>query len=173
MLFHYAPAVSRGTRDAIFLRMQAEGLLGCAMSAFNTPTLADWRRITSPRRGLLLCCYAAETTTANEAMLSCALFTPRRGKVWEFDFTTFRAAARLAVHMAHGGLAWAFAHLDCAAIAGLCPAPNRHAWRLAEACGFRVMGRLPQACWHARKQRHVDGVMMLCTPQNLAERAGA
>ena len=172
MLFHYAPAVSRGTRDAIFLRMQAEGLLGCAMSAFNAPTLADWRRITSPRRGLLLCCYAAETTTVNEAMLSCALFTPRRGKVWEFDFTTFRAAARLAVHMAHGGLAWAFAHLDCAAIAGLCPAPNRHAWRLAEACGFRVMGRLPQACWHARKQRHVDGVMMLCTPPDLIERAG-
>ena len=254
MLFHYAPAVSRATRDAIFLRMRAEGLLGCAMSAFNAPTLADWRRITSPRRGLLLCCYAAgksaassentsvaahakglaarseaeklngrgqaafarkivstvatddtaraakTMTAANTAtaadtvtitgtttsetlaphtgdvghdtasMLSCALFTPCRGKVWEFDCTTFRTAARLAVPMAHGGLAWAFAHLGCAAIVGLCPTPNRHAWRLAEACGFRVVGRLPQACWHARKQRHVDGVMVLCTPRDLAER---
>ena len=174
MLFTYAPAVSQAQRDAIFLRMQAEGLVNCAMSALAAPTLADWRRITSPRRGLLLCCYAADSTiTDTGAMQSCALFTPRRGKVWEFDCTTFRAASRLAVHMAHGGLAWAFAHLDCAVIAGLCPVPNRHAWRLAEACGFRVMGRLPQACWHARKQRHVDGVMMLCTPQDLAERASA
>ncbi len=241
MLLNYAPAVSRAQRDAIFLRMQAEGLLNCAMSALAAPTLADWRRITSPRRGLLLCCHAAEdndprgksgpaaqprydltaspdpngpdsqmvpcglyaselaanelsagmrpsrTTQRSSAlaalsdatdpgaapMLGCALFTPRRGKVWEFDFTTFRPAAHLAVRMAHGGLAWAFAHLDCAAIAGLCPAPNRHAWRLAEACGFHVMGRLPQACWHARKQCHVDGVLVLCTPRDLAERTRA
>ena len=101
-------------------------------------------------------------------MLGCALFTPRRGKVWEFDFTTFRAGARLAVPLAHGGLSWAFAHLDCAAVMGLCPKPNRHAWRLAEACGFQVMGLLPQACWHARKQQYVDGVLVLCTPSSLA-----
>ncbi|SCM73964.1 GNAT family protein [Desulfovibrio sp. 86] len=207
MLFTYAPSVSQAQRDAIFLRMQTEGLLGCAMSALAAPTLADWRRITSPRRGLLLCCHAAESgdslghfafetvpvsthhsgekqsgpaaqpgdgPTASPdpgtaSMLGCALLAPRRGKVWEFDFTTFRTAARLAVRMAHGCLAWAFAHLDCAAIAGLCPAPNRHAWRLAEACGFRVMGRLPQACWHARKQCHVDGVLVLCTPRDLAK----
>lgn len=237
MLFTYAPAVSQTQRDAIFLRMQAEGLLNCAMSALAAPTLADWRRITSPRRGLLLCCHAAEggyswdksgpaaqrddgltansgpngpdremapgqlpvnELAANElaasarlsrtaqrssalaalsdatdpdvaSMLGCALFTPRRGKVWEFDCTTFRPAARLAVHMARGGLAWAFAHLDCAAIAGLCPAPNRHAWRLAEASGFRIMGRMPHACWHARKQCYVDGVLVLCTPNDLAK----
>ena len=60
MLFTYAPSVSQAQRDAIFLRMQAEGLVGCAMSALAAPTLADWRRITSPRRGLLLCCHAAE-----------------------------------------------------------------------------------------------------------------
>ena len=194
MLFNYAPAVSKAQRDAVFLRMQAEGLLGCAMSALAAPTLADWRRITSPRRGLLLCCHLAEggdswgksgpaarsgdgltvsPDPGTTSMLGCALFTPRRGKVWEFDFTTFRTAARLAVRMALGGLAWAFAHLDCAAIAGLCPAPNRHAWRLAEACGFHVMGRLPQACWHARKQCHVDGVLVLCTPRDLAEHTTA
>ena len=199
MLFHYAPATSQTMRDAIFLRMQAEGLLHCAMSALAAPTLADWRRITSPRRGLLLCCYGVEegdlpgsngdlpvsnkdaALNANSmdaacpgaaSMLACALFTPRRGKVWEFDCTTFRTASRLAARMAHGGLAWAFAHLDCAAIVGLCPAPNRHAWRLAEACGFRIMGRLPEACWHARKNRHVDGVLALCTPHDLRKAQG-
>ena len=210
MRFHYEPlrgSAARCGQDTIFARMQAEGLLGCAMSALAAPTREDWRRITNPRRGLLLCCYAQPATekentpcpgqcrphtnedafmslwdkvfalTAEPAlgaaprledMLGCALFTPRRGKVWEFDFTTFRAGAPLAVALAHGCLSWAFDHLGCAAIVGLCPAPNRHAWRLAEACGFQIMGRLPQACWHARKKRYVDGVLVLCTPSALA-----
>ncbi len=213
MRFHYEPLTgpsSRALQDAIFNRMQAEGLLGCAMSALSTPTLEDWRRITDPRRGLLLCCSAQRqakkgkpfiprrysvfadgdapiplqakqsgqsdqpaeaavlTAPRHEDMLGCALFTPRRGKVWEFDFTTFRAGAPFAVPLAHGCLGWAFAHLDCAAIMGLCPAPNRHAWRLAETCGFQILGRLPQACRHARKKRHVDGILVLCTPSTLA-----
>jgi RimJ/RimL family protein N-acetyltransferase len=70
--------------------------------------------------------------------------------------------------MARGGLGWAFENLNCSAVMGLCPAPNRHAWRLAEHCGFRVLGRLPQACLHARKNTWVDGVLVLCTPQDLA-----
>lgn len=207
MHFRYEPLRGPGTRseqDAIFNRMQAEGLLGCAMSALPAPTCEDWRRITNPHQGLLLRCYAhvvAEEALSPQEysphtgkstftsyrdnlsglttdiapgaapylkdMLGCALFTPRRGRVWEFDFTTFRAGAPFAVPLAHGCLAWAFAHLDCAAIVGLCPAPNRHAWRLAETCGFQMMGRLPQACWHARKKRHVDGVLVLCTPSTL------
>ena len=246
MRFRYEPLTGpsiRALQDAIFKRMQAEGLLGCAMSALPAPTPEDWRRITSPRRGLLLCCHAprqAERQKASasgacsdfadenapipfmvrpsapsgqsvlpapwgksgqparsgqpeqsgqptgaepasrslaaatpeppqhEDMLGCALFTPRRGKIWEFDFTTFRAGAPFAVPLAHGCLSWAFAHLDCAAVMGLCPAPNRHAWRLAEACGFQILGRLPQACRHARKKRHVDGILVLCTPSTLA-----
>lgn len=165
--FFYAPAPDQATRDQIFCRMAAEGLLGCAMSAFAAPTLEDWWRATNPALGLLLCCWPAAGERSPAAMLACALFSPRRGKVWEFDFTTFRAAARLAVPMARRGLAWAFAHLDCAAVLGLCPAPNRHAWRLARACGFRVLARLPQACRHARKNRFVDGVLVCCTPSDL------
>lgn len=207
MRFRYEPLRGPGARseqDAIFNRMQAEGLLGCAMSALPAPTHEDWRRIINPHQGLLLRCYAQAATEKTpfqkkcgpptgentsisfwdkvfvlsrdpafgtaprmKDMLGCALFTPRRGKVWEFDFTTFRAGAPFAVPLAHGCLAWAFAHLDCAAIVGLCPAPNRHAWRLAETCGFQIMGHLPQACWHARKKRHVDGVLVLCTPSTL------
>lgn len=165
--FHYLPAQDQATRDAVFVRMSAEGLLGCAMSAFAAPSLDDWQRITDPAHGVLLCCYPAAGGHDPAAMLACALFTPRRGKLWEFDFTTFRAAARLAVPMARDGLAWAFTRLDCAAVLGLCPAPNRHAWRLAQACGFRLLARLPQACRHARKNRFVDGVLVCCTPSDL------
>ena len=124
MRFFYAVMQAQPDRDAVFHRMQAEGLTACAM------------------------------------------FSPRRGRVWEFDFTTFRLAAALAVPMARGGLGWAFENLDCAAVMGLCPAPNRHAWRLAERCGFRVLGRLPGACLHARKKTWTDGVLVLCTPQS-------
>ena len=179
MRFFYAVMHAQPDRDAVFHRMQAEGLTACAMSSVPSPTLEQWRHITAPEQGVLLGCYAAATkqttgtatATANQAdpaqMLGCAMFSPRRGRVWEFDFTTFRLAAALAVSMARGGLGWAFENLNCAAVMGLCPAPNRHAWRLAESCGFRVLGRLPESCLHARKNTWVDGVLVLCTPQSL------
>lgn len=106
--FHYLPAQDQATRDAVFVRMSAEGLLGCAMSAFAAPSLDDWQRITDPAHSVLLCCYPAAGGHDPAAMLACALFTPRRGKLWEFDFTTFRAAARLAVPMARDGLGLGF-----------------------------------------------------------------
>lgn len=169
MRFVYAPLADQPSRDAVFLRMEKEGLTGCAMSSFAAPSLEDWRRATNPARGVLLGCRSpASGSEAPGHLLACALFSPRRGRVWEFDFTTFRDSARLAVPMARGGLTWAFGNLDCAAVMGVCPAPNRHAWRLAERCGFRVLGRLPEACLHARKHAWVDGVLVLCTPQDMA-----
>ena len=174
MRFRYSPIVDQPARDAVFHRMRAEGLTACAMSALSNPTLAQWRDITAPARGVLLGCRLPADDRSKEPpadqarLLACAMFSPRRGRVWEFDFTTFRQAARMAVPMARGGLAWAFEHLDCAAVMRLCPAPNRHAWRLAENCGFRLLGRLPDACLHARKGAWVDGVLVLCTPQQLA-----
>ena len=174
MRFSYAPIVDQHARDAVFERMEAEGLTASAMSSLHKPTLAQWQSITAPERGVLLGCYGPPPESASACasspapLLACAMFSPRRGRVWEFDFTTFRQWARLAVSMAHGGLNWAFANLDCAAVMGLCPAPNRHAWRLAEACGFRVLGRLPGACLHTRKKTWVDGVLVLCTPQDLS-----
>lgn len=170
MRFVYAPLADQASGDAVFLRMEKEGLAACAMSSFERPSLHDWQRSTDPARGILLGCRAPACGLENAApgaLLACALFSPRRGRVWEFDFTTFRNAARQAVPMALGGLGWAFGNLDCAAVMGLCPAPNRHAWRLAEQCGFRVLGRLPGACLHARKRAWVDGVLVLCTPHDL------
>ena len=178
MRFFYAPMHAQPDRDSVFHHMQAEGLTACAMSSVPSPTLEQWRHITAPEQGVLLGCYAAATDqstgtaaatpAASTHLLACAMFSPRRGRVWEFDFTTFRRAAALAVPMARGGLGWAFNNLNCAAVMGLCPAPNRHAWRLAESCGFRVLGRWPESCLHARKNAWVDGVLVLCTPQSLA-----
>ncbi len=63
---------------------------------------------------------------------------------------------------------WVFRHTETSALWGLCPVSNRHAWRLATACGFVITGRLPAACWLARRGVHVDGIQLLCTPETLA-----
>jgi len=156
MTLHFAPVTDAAQRDLLFLRMQREGLLGCAMYALARPSLADWRRICTAPGSLLLQCADTFGNT-----LACGLFSPWRGKLLEFDFTTFRGFARLAVPMARGAFDWLFSRRDCAGIVGICPVPNRHAWQLAEACGFRLLGRLPQACLYARKGRLVDGLLFL------------
>lgn len=159
MKLRYRQCVGRSTRTALFQLMQGEGLLACAMSAWKKPTLKDWLTLTSRRDGVVLLRCEDETGR----ILGCGLFTRQPYRVWQFDFTAFRAGFAVAAEQARGGFQWAFDHLDCTSIMGVCPLPNRHAWRLAEACGFRVLARLPKACWHARKGRYVDGVLVLCT----------
>jgi hypothetical protein len=41
---------------------------------------------------------------------------------------------------------------------GLTPATHRHVFPFIEAIGFKIMGRVPGACWIERKQKYVDGV---------------
>lgn len=89
MRFTYAPIVDQHTRDAVFERMEAEGLTASAMSSLRKPTLAQWQTITAPERGVLLGCYgpppeAASAYASTPApLLACAMFSPRRGRVSE------------------------------------------------------------------------------------------
>lgn len=165
MKLRYRQCVGRSTRTALFQLMQGEGLLACAMSAWKKPTLKDWLALTSRRDGVVLLRCEDEAGQ----ILGCGLFTRQPYRVWQFDFTAFRAGFAVAAEQARGGFQWAFDHLDCTSIMGVCPLPNRHAWRLAEACGFRVLARLPKACFYARKGNYVDGVLVLCTAETLKE----
>lgn len=165
MKLRYRQCVSKSTRAALFQLMQGEGLLASAMSAWAKPTLKDWLTLTARRDGVTLLRCEDETGQ----ILGCGLFTRQPYRVWQFDFTAFRAGFAVAAEQARGGFQWAFDHLDCTSIMGVCPLPNRHAWRLASACGFRVLARLPKACFYARKGNYVDGVLVLCTPENLKE----
>lgn len=163
MKLRYRQCVGRSVRTALFQLMQGEGLLACAMSAWKKPTLKDWLTLTSRRDGVVLLRCEDEA----EQILGCGLFTRQPYRVWHFDFTAFRAGFAVAAEQARGGFQWAFDHLDCTSIMGVCPLPNRHAWRLAEACGFRVLARLPKACFYARKGNYVDGILVLCTKEDL------
>lgn len=188
--YRYRPVLRQAERDALFFRMRAEGLLPCAMYACARPDLRRWRTLTRPRRGLLLVCEQTDAPPVSllpsgprpadsqspplpdvSAVRAVGLFSGWRGKVAEFDFTVFRAHFREAVPIARGAFRWMFAQTDVSAIMGLCPVSNAHAWRLARACGFRELARLPAACRLARRDRHVDGVLLCCTPDSLAEAA--
>lgn len=163
MLWRYVvpEAEDQAARDAVFTRMQAQGLLPSAMSAISEPTLEAWRELTAPHRAWLVC---AQTLEPQPELLGAALLTPWRHRVWEFDFTVFRPHFALAPLLARGVQAWAWEHAPCDSLMGLCPAPNRHAWRLAEAAGFTVLGRVPGACFVARGRqgqgKYVDGVLV-------------
>lgn len=188
--YRYRPVLQQAEGDALFFRMREEGLTPCAMYACRRPSLRRWRHITRPGRGLLLVCEQADATPpaaslpATRALrpsdsaapclpdtggiLAVGLFSGWRGQVAEFDFTVFRQHFPQAVPIARGAFQWMFAQTDVSAIMGLCPVSNAHAWRLAAACGFRELARLPRACWLARRRRHVDGVLVCCTPDSLA-----
>lgn len=192
--YRYRPVLQQAERDALFFRMREEGLTPCAMYACQRPSLRRWRHVTQPRRGLLLVCEQADAPLASAipapaaaaarplrpadsaasplpdvgGILAVGLFSGWRGQVAEFDFTVFRQHFARAVPIARGAFQWMFARTDVSAIMGLCPVSNAHAWRLAAACGFRELARLPRACWLARRRRHVDGVLVCCTPESLA-----
>lgn len=119
MRFIYRPARTQAQIDEPFERMQEEGLLSCAMYAFAEPGLEDWRRVTAPDKGLLLRCE-----DSRGRLLACGLFSPRRGKIWEFDFTAFRDSAHLAPLMARQAFAWIFEQRDCAASRDSAPRPT-------------------------------------------------
>ncbi|MGE9985296.1 GNAT family N-acetyltransferase [Desulfovibrio sp. SGI.169] len=160
MKLRYRQCLGKRARAALFRQMQEEGLLPFAMSAWAKPTLRDWLALTSAGgdASVLLRCE-----DESGRVLGCGLFTRQPYRVWHFDFTAFRAGFAVAAQQARGGFAWMFRRQDCTSVMGVCPLPNRHAWRLAEACGFRILARLPRACFYARKGTYVDGVLVLCT----------
>ena len=165
MQLFYRQCVGRSIRTALFQLMKGEGLLPCAMSAWAKPTLKDWLTLTTRRDGVVL----LRCEDAAGEILGCGLFTRQPYRVWHFDFTAFRAGFSVAAEQARGGFRWVFEHLDCTSIMGVCPLPNRHAWKLAGSCGFRVLARLPEACFYARKGKYVDGILVLCTADDLDE----
>ena len=164
----YTEAATLDAYITPFHKMAAEGLLPWAMSSFDAPTLETWLWVTA--HGVLLCCSDADTGD----LLGCGHFTPFQGAVWRFDFTAFHAGFSYAAQQAQGGFDYMFQRHGASGIVGITPVQFRHAWQLAEACGFEIVTRLPGACWLARKQKYVDGVMVMCTPQTLrvAQRKG-
>ncbi len=153
-------------RKALFERMQEEGLLPFTMHAYVNPRLEDWLNITQEHKGHILCCVQKGSAWDDVRQIrAMAWISPWQGRVWTFDFTVFRAHFTEAAAMSRGALQWIFSHLPCDSVLGISAQSNRHAWRLAQAAGFEVLGKVPGACYKARNYSYEDGVLVQATRQ--------
>ncbi|MBQ9405235.1 MAG: N-acetyltransferase [Desulfovibrio sp.] len=172
MPYRYTLVRDERTRAALYNRMIVEGLADMAMSE-GRKRLDEWMRLTEPRwnrdrlTSLLL---TSQDNFGNYHGM--AIFSEREYRLWRFDFTSFRIGFDRAVEQARGAFAWIFSHTDASGIYGVTPASNRAALRLAQACGFLKLVRLPLACWLARRGKYVDGMYCICTQQSLEETMG-
>ncbi len=165
--FFVLPKNYEKMREEIFIRMQDEKLLGACMHSVKNPSIDKWLDISAPHKGWLLCCVAnhAKQHTTND-LCGIAWFEPWHGRTWKFDFTAFRAHFSQAPIMSKGALAWMFEHAPCDSVIGLCPVSNAHAWRLASRSGFETLGKIPNACFQARKSQYEDGIFVLASKQS-------
>lgn len=87
----------------------------------------------------------------------------------EIGVAAFRPFFRQAAALCRGALLWACDNLELASFLGKVAAPNRHVLAMLGQVGFQELGRVPGLCWYTRKQRFVDGVLVMATPESIRE----
>ena len=97
----------------------------------------------------------------------------RRTLTAEIGVAAFRPYFPYAAALCRGALLWACGRIKPASFLGKVAAPNRHALRLLGQVGFSELGRVPGLCWYTRKQRFVDGVLVMATPESIKNAANA
>ncbi|MCR5564007.1 MAG: N-acetyltransferase [Desulfovibrio sp.] len=162
--FRYKVVTDPAVRSGLYTRMMSEGLGEFACPAGNM-TPERWMELTEPRDGNIF----GVSLDPFGNYCGMATFTRREYRMWRFDFTAFRRGFEDAVRQARGAFQWVFGMTDATALYGITPAVFRHSVNLATACGFAVVSRLPSACWLARRNRYVDGVLVICTRQTLED----
>jgi len=162
--FRYKIVTDAAVRSGLYTRMVSEGLSEFACPAGNM-TPERWLEMTAPRDGNIF----GVSLDPFGNFCGMATFERREYRMWKFDFTAFRRGFEDAVRQARGAFQWFFGLTDATALYGVTPTVYRHSVNLAKACGFAVVSRLPSACWLARRNRYVDGVLVLCTRQTLEE----
>lgn len=162
------PLTREDVRRQLYFRLKGEGLLQYFMYGFADVSLEDWMEATETddNRVLGVC---VDVFGAYQGL---AIFTRNAYRIWSFDFTSMREAFDNAPAVARAGFKWFFQHIgeECQTIMGITPLLHRHALSIASQCGFvRVETVLPKACWYAKKRKLVDGALVLCTRETLAQ----
>jgi len=162
--YRYKVVTDPAVRSGLYTRMVSEGLADYACSEGRV-SLERWMELTEPRDGNIF----GVSLDQFGNYCGMATFTRREYRMWRFDFAAFRRGFEEAVQQARGAFQWIFGLTDATALYGVTPALFRHSVNLAKACGFVEVTRLPSACWLARRNRYVDGVLVLCTRQTLED----
>jgi hypothetical protein len=81
-----------------------------------------------------------------------------QGRTAQIHFAIFEEGRAEAVEIGKATMRWLSDLNWLHSVYGLTPATHRHVFPFIEAIGFKIMGRVPGACWIERKQKYVDGV---------------
>lgn len=148
---------------AAFARLRDGGLLWAFDCEWEEPSLERWMRVCT-RPDVLLLEGLVDGVAAG--LMKIAPFQERT-LCGEVGVAAYRGFFAPAAWLARGACLWCFAHLDCVSLLGRVAVPNRHALRMAPQVGFRELCRVPGMCWYGRKQRFVDGALLLATPESV------
>lgn len=150
---------------AIYARMHAERLL---WAAWPDVAAAEWtaeefcRRLGREEMYVLGGCIDGEPAGV-------LLLWPVSGRTLcaEVGLTAYRRFFPQARELARGALLHACVELSLSAILGRVAAPNRHILRMLGGLGFAELGRVPGMIWYAARERFVDGVLVMATPDSI------
>lgn len=82
-----------------------------------------------------------------------------QGRTAQIHFAIFEGHRAEAVQIGRATMAWLYEQGWLHSVYGLTPATHRHVFPFIEAIGFKILGKVPGACWIERKQKHVAGVL--------------
>lgn len=151
--------------ERVFRRLEQDGLFQAFDCEWEEPDFPRWMAHCR-RPDVLLLEGCIDGMPAGLLKLIPFMARTRCG---EIGVVAYRDFFRHAAWLSRGAYLWCFEHMDCACLVGRVAAPNRHALAMAPAVGFRELCRIPQMCWHGGKQKFVDGVMMLATPETVQQ----
>ena len=153
----------------IYRRMNEEGLLWAAYPEIDAEEWSEEGYIRMMARDDVLCLAGYIDNEIGGVMTLYPAVSKTRTAV--IGLTAFRDYFRQAVPLCMGALLWACATQDIESILGRVAAPNRHILRLLNSLGFEEKLRVPGMTWYTKKQKFVDGVIVMATPDTIREAA--
>ena len=85
-----------------------------------------------------------------------------QGRTAQIHFAIFEPYRAEAVEIGKATIQWLNELGWLHSVYGLTPATHRHVIPFIEAIGFKILGKIPGACWIRRKQKHVAGIASVC-----------
>lgn len=135
-------------------------------------TISDWRRVTAPGIAWLVRVHDNDAVVIDAngnrpALAAVAWLNSWIGRSAMVHFAVFRPWREEAVHIGRSFLHWAFGTGCIDSLYGVTPKTYRHALEFVQRLGFHAETALPGACHLARQERHVPGIISICTPETL------
>lgn len=114
------------------------------------------------KSGFLKCVedwWLASVTGPNDTTVGVFWLNGYQGRTAQIHFAVFEGHRDEAVQIGKATMNWLCELGWLHSVYGLTPCTHRHVFPFIEAIGFKIVGKLPGACWVERKQKYVAGVL--------------